>query len=88
MNSYYSNLIEEHHTQPKDIERALAGAELEPETRPLALEAKAHVMVQREIDGMHLEGNLPSPTSVEFLCWLHRAGAWREAWETAANTRE
>lgn len=46
MNSDYSNLIEGHHTQPKDIERALAGAELEPETRPLALEAKAHVMVQ------------------------------------------
>ncbi|GHE73796.1 hypothetical protein GCM10019059_36640 [Camelimonas fluminis] len=73
MNSYYSNLIEGHNTRPKDIERALAGAGLEPTTRPLALEAKAHVMVQRQIDGMHLSGKLPSPTSVEFLCWLHRA---------------
>ncbi|MCV9938275.1 Fic family protein [Boseaceae bacterium BT-24-1] len=73
MNSYYSNLIEGHNTRPKDIERALAGAELEPETRPLALEAKAHVMVQRQIDEMYLKGRLPSPTSVDFLCWSHRA---------------
>ena len=73
MNSYYSNLIEGHNTRPKDIERALAGAELEPETRPLALEAKAHVMVQRMIDGMYSKGTLPSPASAEFLCLLHRA---------------
>lgn len=43
MNSYYSNLIEGHNTRPKDIELALAGAEVEPERRALALEAKAHV---------------------------------------------
>jgi Fic family protein len=49
MNSYYSNLIEGHNTRPKDIERALAGAELDPERRPLALEAKAHVEAQRAI---------------------------------------
>lgn len=72
MNSYYSNLIEGHNTRPRDIERALAGAALEPETRPLALEAKAHVMAQRKIDGMHLNGSLPRPTSIEFLCFLHR----------------
>ena len=45
MNCYYSNLIEGHNTRPRDIERALAGAELEEETRPLALEARAHVIV-------------------------------------------
>lgn len=73
MNSYYSNLIEGHNTRPRDIERALAGAELEPETRPLALEAKAHVMAQRMIDGMYFKATLPSPTSVDFLCRLHRA---------------
>ncbi|WP_430450568.1 hypothetical protein [Rhodophyticola sp.] len=28
MNCYYSNLIEGHNTRPRDIERALAGAEL------------------------------------------------------------
>ena len=31
MNCYYSNLIEGHNTRPRDIERALAGAELEAE---------------------------------------------------------
>ncbi|EBA07827.1 hypothetical protein SSE37_01200 [Sagittula stellata E-37] len=73
MNCYYSNLIEGHNTRPRDIERALAGAELEEETRPLALEARAHVIVQRAIDEMHETGTLPRPTSGEFLTWVHRA---------------
>ena len=72
MNCYYSNLIEGHNTRPRDIERALAGAELEEETRPLALEARAHVIVQREIDEMHRAGTLPRPTSVDFLTWVHK----------------
>lgn len=72
MNSYYSNLIEGHNTRPKDIERALAGADLDPESRPLALEAKAHVEVQRTIDRLHLGARLPSPTSIEFIQWTHR----------------
>lgn len=71
MNSYYSNLIEGHNTRPRDIERALAGAELEPEHRPLALEAKAHVDVQRMIDGLASKGELPSPVSVDFIKTLH-----------------
>jgi Fic family protein len=71
MNSYYSNLIEGHNTRPRDIERALAGAELEPEHRPLALEAKAHVDVQRMIDGLAFKGELPSPVSVDFIKTLH-----------------
>ena len=73
MNCYYSNLIEGHNTRPRDIERALAGAELEEETRPLALEARAHVIVQRAIDEMHRKGTLPRPTSVEFLTWVHKS---------------
>lgn len=72
MNCYYSNLIEGHNTRPRDIEKALSGAELEEETRPLALEARAHVIVQREIDEMFGNGNLPRPTSVEFLSWVHK----------------
>ncbi len=72
MNCYYSNLIEGHNTRPRDIERALAGAELEAETRPLALEARAHVIVQRSIDKMHREGTLPRPTSAIFLTWVHK----------------
>ncbi len=73
MNCYYSNLIEGHNTRPRDIERALEGAELEEETRPLALEARAHVIVQREIDAMHREDRLPPPSSIDFLTWVHRA---------------
>jgi Fic family protein len=73
MNCYYSNLIEGHNTRPRDIQRALDGAALEPETRPLALEAKAHVLVQRQIDDMHRRGALPVATSVDFIKWLHQA---------------
>ncbi|MDM9648304.1 Fic family protein [Rhizobium sp. S163] len=72
MNCYYSNLIEGHNTRPIDIERALAGAKLEEATRPLALEAAAHVVVQREIDHLSYEGTLPVPTSTEFVSWVHR----------------
>lgn len=72
MNSYYSNLIEGHNTRPKDIERALAGAEIEPERRALALEAKAHVEVQREIDALYRRDELASPTSMDFIKWIHK----------------
>lgn len=72
MNCYYSNLIEGHNTRPRDIERALAGAELEEATRPLALEARAHVIVQRRIDELHRTGTLPRPTSGAFLSSVHR----------------
>lgn len=73
MNSYYSNLIEGHNTRPRDIEMALAGAEIDPDRRPLALEAKAHVEVQRMIDGLALRGELPAPSSIDFIRWIHRA---------------
>jgi Fic family protein len=72
MNSYYSNLIERHETKPRDIERALAGLEVEPDKRPLALEAKAHVDVQRAIDIAHRNGKLPAPASTKFISWVHK----------------
>lgn len=73
MNAYYSNLIEGHNTLPKDIERALAGNLDEAEDRrKLQLEAAAHVRVQTKIDSLAARGALPSPTSVEFIQWLHR----------------
>ena len=51
-NCYYSNLIEGHNTHPVDIERALEGDySTEPEQRNLQLEAKAHIEVQKWIDG-------------------------------------
>src|SRR5437868_4368891 len=52
MNCYYSNLIEGHDTHPIDIERALKNDySADPEKRNLQVEAKAHIEVQRWIDG-------------------------------------
>lgn len=57
MNCYYSNLIEGHETHPVDIERALR-EDLSGDRgkRDLQLEARAHVQVQRWIDGGALAG--------------------------------
>jgi Fic family protein len=72
MNCYYSNLIEGHQTQPRDIERALA-REFDGNAvqRDLQLEAVAHIEVQTAIDS----GNgAPTewPTSETYLRWVHR----------------
>jgi Fic family protein len=72
MNAYYSNLIEGHNTRPRDIEAALAGRLDEVEDRPLAEEAASHVRVQSWIDETYSREDLPEPTSVAFICDLHR----------------
>lgn len=73
MNCYYSNLIEGHNTRPRDIELALQGAELaDGPQRNLALIAKAHVIVQREIDEAQRLGKMSVPTSVAFLSEVHK----------------
>ncbi len=71
MNCYYSNLIEGHHTQLIDIERALNNDySAAPEKRDLQLEARAHIEVQRLID----HGPMPYPAySAEGICWIHKA---------------
>lgn len=72
MNCYYSNLIEGHNTKPRDIERALANElDQDQSRRNLQIEARAHIRVQKLIDELHAEGQLPEPASVEFLCRLH-----------------
>jgi Fic family protein len=74
MNCYYSNLIEGHHTKPRDIERALEDDLVTGELRRnYQIEARAHVRLQRSIDRLYAEGHLPEPASVEFLHWLHKA---------------
>lgn len=74
MNCYYSNLIEGHHTKPRDIERALANdLDQEESRRNLQVEARAHIHVQRMIDCLYAEGSLPEPASADFLRELHRA---------------
>jgi len=72
MNCYYSNLIEGHHTRPRDIERALADdLEVGPR-RDLQIEARAHVRVQREIETCFAEGRLAEPASASFIRRIHR----------------
>jgi Fic family protein len=57
MNCYYSNLIEGDNTHPVDIERALRNEySNDARKRDLQLEAKAHIAVQRWIDGGGLKG--------------------------------
>jgi Fic family protein len=52
MNCYYSNLIDGHDTHPVDIERALKNDfSKDIHKRDLQLEAKAHIAVQKWIDG-------------------------------------
>jgi Fic family protein len=73
MNSYYSNLIEGHHTRPREIEQALAGRiEGTEEQRNLQLEAVAHIRVQAELDRMAAAEMLPEAASQDFIRWLHR----------------
>jgi Fic family protein len=58
MNCYYSNLIEGHDTHPVDIERALKNDySQDARKRDLQLEAKAHITVQKWIDGGGLKGS-------------------------------
>lgn len=57
LNCYYSNRIEGHDTHPIDIERALGeDYSHDPRKRDLQLEAKAHIEVQRWIDGGGVRG--------------------------------
>lgn len=73
MNCYYSNLIEGHNTRPRDIERALADElESDESRRDLQLEARAHIRVQRSLDGRLARGELIEPASSEFIAALHR----------------
>jgi Fic family protein len=70
MNCYYSNLIEGHNTHPIDIERALEGNySADPKKRDLQLEAKAHIEVQKWIDGNGLKD---SPTASTSIVEIHR----------------
>ena len=72
-NSYYSNLIEGHHTHPADIERAMHNDfDADPRKKDLQREARAHIEVQRNMErrlNADPEVNVCSP---EFLKSLHR----------------
>src|ERR1017187_3590504 len=69
-NCYYSNLIEGHNTHPVDIERALKNNySRDADKRNLQYEAKAHIEVQRWIDGGGLAGHA---TTREGIREIHR----------------
>lgn len=72
MNCYYSNLIEGHKTQPRDIERALRNDfSSSPKRRDNQRLSVAHIEVERLIPAeLGREG--VSPYSPDFICWLHR----------------
>ena len=71
MNCYYSNLIEGHDTHPVDIERALKNDySQDARKRDLQLEAKAHITVQKWIDGGGLKGGLA--ITAEGIQEIHR----------------
>ncbi len=70
MNCYYSNLIEGHDTHPIDIERALKNDySTDIRKRNLQLEARAHIEVQRWIDGGGLRNRA---TTQAGICEAHR----------------
>ncbi len=69
MNCYYSNLIEGHHTHPRDIEKALNSEfSNDLEKRNLQLEAKAHIELQKIIDDQKIE----KISSKEFIQFIHK----------------
>ena len=66
MHCYYSNLIEGHNAPLADIDLALNGDyEKDPQKRHLQAEAKAHIEVQRWIDGGGL-ADQPASSSTSF----------------------
>jgi len=71
MSSYYSNLIEGHHTHPLEIEKALKkNYSKEPKKKLLQLESRAHVIVNHKMKEKLMEIN--NPYSFEFISWLHK----------------
>ncbi len=70
MNSYYSNLIEGHHTYPRDIERALnSDFSSNPTERDKQLLGLAHAKTEKQI----LEGIKPERVfTPEFILSIHK----------------
>ncbi|MCF8253269.1 MAG: Fic family protein [Bacteroidia bacterium] len=74
MNSYYSNLIEGHDTNPIDIEKALKNNFSEDKVkRNLQLEAHAHIKLH-ELIGLEMEAINTDiiPSSTEFIKSIHK----------------
>lgn len=73
INSYYSNMIEGHHTHPLDIVRAMHKEyDSEPAKRNLQMESVAHISVQKAMEKKLRKEPPVSITDPTFLCDLHR----------------
>lgn len=74
INSYYSNLIEGHHTHPADVERAARKEyDEDPKKRALQKLSVAHIEVQKQIEKKLIDEPGLNISSPEFLCWIHRS---------------
>ncbi|MGF1448904.1 MAG: Fic family protein [Opitutales bacterium] len=73
MNSYYSNLIEEHRTLPRDIERAQqADFDEDPKARSHQKLGLAHARVEAQIESRFENGlDREELYSLPFLRWIH-----------------
>jgi Fic family protein len=72
INSYYSNLIEGHHTHPADVERAARKEyDKNPKKRALQKLSRAHIEVQEKIEERLRNEPELEISSPEFLCWIH-----------------
>lgn len=80
INCYYSNIIEGHHTRPRDVDAALRRGETEatvrsdgdPKKQHLLQLALAHIKTQEWIDRLFLNGQLPDPAAKDFIATVHQ----------------
>ena len=73
MNSYYSNLIEGHNTNPLAIEKALQNDySADPAIRALQLESRAHIEVQILVERRLEQMPKTDICTQDFLTWIHR----------------
>lgn len=72
MNSYYSNLIEGHHTHPVDIERALKNDYVDdPRRRALQHLNAAHVQTEQAVQRRLADEPQLEVTDPAFVRWIH-----------------
>ena len=73
INSYYSNLIEGHHTHPSDIERAVRKEyDTDSAKRRLQELGLAHIEVQQKMEELLAEHQDIQISNAEFITWIHK----------------
>ncbi|HKJ34628.1 MAG TPA: Fic family protein [Balneolales bacterium] len=74
INSYYSNLIEGHHTHPSDIERAVQKEyDTNSEKRHLQELSIAHIEVQQKMENLIAEHPDIQICDSDFITWIHKS---------------